>query len=80
MNYIIIPIGHVIPELRDSASERIRCNWLLKYLPATKYDGTQNLDEVITMLRQLNEAWREISNENISHPCIYLNKYLIFLN
>ncbi|MCF8067725.1 MAG: flagellar export chaperone FliS [Desulfobacterales bacterium] len=23
-------------------------------------DGTQNIDEVITMLRQLNKAWREI--------------------
>ena len=51
MKIIIIPYsyGNNFP---NSASERIRCDWLLPYLPADKYDGSQNLNDYDVIIYQ----------------------------
>ena len=52
MKIIIIPVSFCYPFYKDSASERFRCDWLLPYLPADKYDGTQKLEEYDVIIYQ----------------------------
>jgi len=52
MKIIIIPVSYCFTWFKDSASERFRCNWLLPYLPADKYDGTQNLENYDVIIYQ----------------------------
>lgn len=52
MKIIIIPVSFCYSFFKNSASERFRCDWLLKHLPADKYDGTQDLDEYDVIIYQ----------------------------
>jgi len=52
MKIIIIPVSYCFYFFKNSASERFRCDWLLPYLPADKYDGTQNLDNYDVIIYQ----------------------------
>ncbi len=49
---IIIPVSYCFPFFKDSASERFRCDWLLPYLPADKYNGHQKLDDYDVIIYQ----------------------------
>ena len=65
MKILIIPLS-VDGYLKNSASERFRCDWLLPYLEADKYDGSQNLNnyEVIIYQKAYTSPWvRQLAAE-----------------
>lgn len=51
MKFIFIPVSYET-DFKNSGSERIRCDWMLPYLPADKYDGTQNLEDYDVIIYQ----------------------------
>lgn len=51
MKTIIIPVSYG-STFKNSASERIRCDWLLPYLPSDKYNESQKLDDYDVIIYQ----------------------------
>ena len=51
MRITIIPLSYQT-NIINTASERIRCDWLLPYLPADKFNGSQNLNDYDVIIYQ----------------------------